>query len=327
VTEQIKSAEQPIIAVVGPTASGKSDLAIEIALRFDGEIINCDSVQVYSGLYIGTAKVPPEERRGVPHHLIDVVEPDAHFTAGDYSVRASELIWDIEARRKLAVLAGGTGFYLRALCAPLFESPPTDLGLRDRLGRIHARRGPAHIHRLLTRVDPVIAVRVPVNDWSRAIRALEFYFQTGQPISQHLMRRPSSPSFSSRLHMVALSPPRVALYERINERTDRMFRQGWVEEVQGLLDAGVPPSAKVFGAHGYRRILQYLRGKVGLEGAIELTRQDVRHYAKRQLTWFRREPQVAWFEGFGDDPSIQARVMEHVLSLFPIRCGKLIARQ
>ncbi|MBI3951453.1 MAG: tRNA (adenosine(37)-N6)-dimethylallyltransferase MiaA [Acidobacteria bacterium] len=315
-TQPTHSTDRPIIAVVGPTASSKSELGVEVALRFNGEIINCDSVQVYRGLYIGTAKVPPEERRGVPHHLIDIVDPTEHFTAGAYAMLASQTIEGIEARGKLAVLVGGTGFYLRALRAPLFDSPPTDLQLRRRLSQIVDRRGPEHIHRLLKRVDPNSAARIPIRDWARAIRALEFYFQTGQPMSQHLLLRPPSPPFASRLRLMALDSPREVLYQRINERTERMFEQGWVGEVQRLLDAGVPASAKAFGAHGYRRILQYLRGDITLERAIELTKQDVRHYAKRQLTWFRREPQVTWFEGFGDDPSVQARVIAHILSLF-----------
>lgn len=314
-TQPTNSIERPVIAVVGPTASGKSELGIEIALRFDGEIINCDSVQVYRGLYIGTAKVRPEERRGVPHHLVDIVEPTAHFTAGAYATLAAQTIEAIEARGKLAILVGGTGFYLRALRAPLFESPPTDLTLRRRLSHILDRRGPEHLHRLLARLDPDSAARISTRDWSRTIRALEFYFQTGEPMSRHLAHRPSPPPIASRLRLIALNPPREALYQRINDRTERMFEQGWVEEVRGLLERGVPASAKAFGAHGYRRILQYLRREMSLERAIELTKQDIRHYAKRQLTWFRREPHVTWFEGFGDDPSLQTQVMAHMLRL------------
>jgi tRNA dimethylallyltransferase len=314
---RIDSAERPILAVVGPTASGKSDLGIAIALRFDGEIINCDSVQVYRGLYVGTSKVPPEERRGIPHHLIDVIDPAEHFTAGAYARLASRTVEDIQGRGKRAIFVGGTGFYLRAARAPLFDSPPTDLRLRERLTRILNRRGPEHVHRLLARIDPAAAEQIPMNDWSRAIRTLEFYFQTGESIVQHLARRPSAPDFAARLRLIALNPPREQLYRRINDRAVRMFGQGWIEEVQSLLDAGVPASAKSLGAHGYRRILQYLRGEMLLERAIELTQQDVRHYAKRQLTWFRREPHVTWFDGFGDDPVLQTRVIAHILSLFP----------
>jgi tRNA dimethylallyltransferase len=315
VNQQPDSVQSPIIAVVGPTASGKSDLGIEIALRFDGEIINCDSVQVYRGLYVGTAKVPPEERRGVVHHLIDIVEPTEHFTAGAYAALAARTIEEIEARGRRPVLVGGTGFYLRALRAPLFESPPTDLELRRRLSEILNRRGPEYVHRLLARFDPDSAARISSKDWSRAIRALEVYFQTGEPMSRRLSHRPASPPFAARLRLMALDPPRQALYQRITERTERMVEQGWVDEVRELLAAGVPASAKALGAHGYRRILQYLRGEISLEHAIALTQQDVRHYAKRQLTWFRREPHVSWFTGFGDDPSVRVQVVTHILSL------------
>jgi tRNA dimethylallyltransferase len=306
---------RPIIAVVGPTASGKSDLGLEIAVRFDGEIINCDSVQVYRRLFVGTAKVPPEQRRGIPHHLIDIVEPAANFTAGEYAEMAAQKIEDIEGRGKLAVFVGGTGFYLRALRAPLFESPPTDLKLRERLHRILERRGPDHLHRMLARLDPEWAARIPPKDWSRTTRALEFCFQTGERFSQHLERRPAPPACAARLYLMALNPPRDELYERINRRTDLMFDQGWVEEIQALLGSGVPPTAKAFGAHGYRRILQHLSGEFPLDRAIELTKQDVRHYAKRQRTWFRREPQVTWFDGFGDDPDIQIQVIEQIRRL------------
>jgi tRNA dimethylallyltransferase len=307
---------QPVIAVVGPTASGKSELGIEIAIRFDGEIINCDSVQVYRRLYIGTAKVPTEQRRGVPHHLIDIVEPTVNFTAGEYAALACQQIGEIESRDRMAILVGGTGFYLRALRAPLFDSPSTDLELRERLRELIERHGPEHLHRMLTRFDPAAAARIPPKDWSRTTRALEFYFQTGTPISQAHGTEPLPPPFASRLYLMALSPPRQVLYARINKRTERMFERGWVDEVRALLDSGVPPTAKALGAHGYRRILQYLSGEFSLDRAIELTQQDVRHYAKRQLTWFRREPNVFWFEGFGDDPKIQAQVIEQILRCF-----------
>ncbi len=308
--ESSHSSHRPIIAVVGPTASGKSELGIAIAVHFDGEIINCDSVQVYRRLIIGTAKVPPDERRGIPHHLIDIVEPTEHFTAGDYARLAGQTIQHVEARGKLPILVGGTGFYLRALRVPLFDSPPTDLTLRRRLHRLFERRGAEHLHRVLARVDPASAERIAPRDWSRTMRALEFYFQTGEPISRHLGRRPAPPPFAARLRLIALHPPRDILYQRINERTERMFAEGWVDEVRQLLESGVPPTAKALGAHGYRRIVQYLQGEISLERAIELTKRDVRRYAKRQLTWFRREPRVTWFEGFGDDPQVQARVIE-----------------
>ncbi|MDW8239048.1 MAG: tRNA (adenosine(37)-N6)-dimethylallyltransferase MiaA [Acidobacteriota bacterium] len=315
-TQPSAATHRPILAVVGPTASGKSDLGIAIALRFDGEIINCDSVQIYRRLLVGTSKVPPEQQAGVPHHLIDIVEPTEHFTAGQYARLATEVIQEIEARGKLAILVGGTGFYLRATRLPLFDSPPTDLRLRQRLTAILKRHGPAHMHRLLHRIDRASAQQIPINDWARTIRALEFYLQTGESIVDHLNRRPPAPEFARRLRVIALNPPRAELYQRINARAMRMFEQGWVEEVKTLLAAGVPASAKALGAHGYRRIVQYLHGELSLEQAIELTQQDVRHYAKRQLTWFRREPDVTWFDGFGDDPAVQRRVIDYLCGLF-----------
>ncbi|HXF05428.1 MAG TPA: tRNA (adenosine(37)-N6)-dimethylallyltransferase MiaA [Blastocatellia bacterium] len=300
---------RPIPAIVGPTASGKSDLGMALARHFGGEIINCDSVQVYRRLEIGTAKVPMSWRHLVPHHLIDIVEPTENFTAGEYARRARAVIEEIEARGRLAILVGGTGFYLRALRQPLFESPPTDLELRQRLTRIRERWGTHHLYRMLCRVDPPTAGRLSPNDWSRITRALEYYFQTGRRLSENQIHRPPPPDCARRIVVIALDPPREELYRRINARAEAMFRQGLVDEVKSLLDAGIPPSAKAFGAHGYRRVIQYLQGKISLPQAIELTKQDTRHYAKRQLTWFRREPGVTWFKGFGDDPRIQATVI------------------
>ncbi|MCS6817514.1 MAG: tRNA (adenosine(37)-N6)-dimethylallyltransferase MiaA [Blastocatellia bacterium] len=312
---------RPILAVVGPTASGKSELGIVLAETFDGEIINCDSVQLYRGLYIGTAKVPPEKRRGITHHLIDVLEPTEHFTAGEYARRALSVIAEIEARGKLAILVGGTGFYIRALRQPLFPSPPTDLALRERLKRILERRGPEHLHRMLERVDREAAARIRPRDWSRTTRALEYFFQTGRRISDAQRERPAPPPLAHRLYLIALDPPREELYRRINRRAEEMFARGWIEEVQALLRSGVPETAKALQAHGYRRIVQYLRGEISLERAIELTQRDVRHYAKRQLTWFRREPNLTWFCGFGDDPNIQRAVIQMICARWglPVR--------
>lgn len=304
--------ERPILAVVGPTASGKSELGIALAEAFDGEIVNCDSVQLYRGLYVGTAKVPPEKRRGIPHHLMDVLDPTEHFTAGEYARLAASVIEQIEARGKLPLLVGGTGFYLRALRQPLFPCPPTDLTLRERLKRLLERRGPEHLHRMLQRVDPEAAARIPPRDWARTTRALEYFFQTGRRFSEAQRERPDPPALAHRLHVIALDPPRQELYHRINRRAQEMFARGWVEEVQALLRSGVPETAKAFQAHGYRRILQYVRGEISLERALELTQRDVRHYAKRQLTWFRREPNVTWFSGFGEDPDVQRAVIDFV---------------
>jgi tRNA dimethylallyltransferase len=301
--------QKPIFAIVGPTASGKSALGIELAHRFNGEIINCDSVQVYQRIEIATAKVSSEEQRGVPHHLIDFVPPDMTYTAGLWARDAARAIEEIEARGRTIFIVGGTGFYLRALREPLFESAPTDENLRRRLIAIRQRRGAEHLYRLLARLDPASAARLAPRDWSRVQRALEVRLQTGKTISEHQRAQTDAPTiYGARLRLFALAPPRAALYARINERTRAHFRAGLVEEVERLLREGVPADSNALGAHGYRRVVEFLCGARTLESAIEQTQTDVRRYAKRQMTWFRREPNVEWFEGFGDDPTIQARI-------------------
>ncbi|MCA1594448.1 MAG: tRNA (adenosine(37)-N6)-dimethylallyltransferase MiaA [Acidobacteria bacterium] len=303
-----------IITIVGPTASGKSELGISLALRVGGEIINCDSVQVYREIEIATAKVPLDERRGVPHHLVDFIPPEVNYTAGEWAREALRKIDEIEARGRAALLVGGTGFYLRALRQPFFESPPTDERLRRRLVKLRERRGPAHLHRILRRLDNESAARLHPRDWSRVQRALEVRLQTGQSLTAQRHARPLPPPQAARLRLFALTPPRAELYQRINERTKAHFRVGLVEEVQALLERGVPADSSALGAHGYRRVVEYLRGERTLESAVEQTSLDVRHYAKRQLTWFRREPCVEWVEGFGDDPLVQELVAARILN-------------
>lgn len=297
---------KPVIAVMGPTASGKSELGIAIALHLGGEIINCDSVQVYREIEIATAKIPFEERRGIPHHLLDFVPPEQPYTAADWAKDAAREIHAIEARGKVAILVGGSGFYLRALRQPFFPSPPTDPAIRDRLIAIRTRRGPEYLHRILQRFDPATADRLPPRDWSRVQRALEVRLQTGKPLSAQQPAREEPPEAAGRLRIIALGPPRDELYERINRRAEQHFAAGLVDEVRELLDRGVPADSSALGAHGYRRVVEYLRGERTLESAIEQTKLDVRHYAKRQLTWLRREDGVEWLSGFGTEPSIQA---------------------
>jgi tRNA dimethylallyltransferase len=299
-----------IIAIVGPTASGKSELGIEIALQLNGEIINCDSVQVYQEIQIATAKVPMAERRGVPHHLIDFVPPDVTFTAADWARAAIPTIETIEARGHAAILVGGTGFYLRALRRPFFPSPDTDEELRGRLTKIRERHGPVWLHQILRRLDSKEAANLNVRDWPRVQRAIEFYLQTGERISAQRPARPEPPALAKRIRVIALNPPRQELYARINARTEKHFADGLVEEVRDLLARGVPTRSSALGAHGYRRVVEYLSGQRDLASAIAQTKLDVRHYAKRQVTWFRQEPGVAWIEGFGDDPATQQRVVE-----------------
>ena len=302
----------PVIAIVGPTASGKSTLGIEVALELNGEIINCDSVQVYKEIQIATAKVPLEERKGIPHHLIDFVSPDVNYTAGEWAREAAAKIEEIEARGRVPLLVGGTGFYLRALRQPFFVSPPTDESLRRRINRIRERHGPEHLHRLLKRIDPLAAQQFYPRDWPRIQRAIEVYLQTGQSIVDQKSDRPEPHESSRRLRILALNPPRDELYRRINERTEAHFEAGLVEEVQHLLARGFSPSSNALGAHGYRRVVEYLQGLRDLESAIEQTRLDVRHYAKRQLTWFRHEADVEWFHGFGEENAVLRSVLESI---------------
>lgn len=298
-----------IIAIVGPTASGKSELAIAVALRLGGEIINCDSVQVYQEIQIATAKVPLEERRGILHHLIDFVPPSINFTAVDFARTATKKIEEIEGRGNIAMLVGGTGLYLRALRQPFFPSPATDDELRARLSAIRGRRGPEHLHKILKKFDPEEASKLTQRDWPRVQRAIEFYLQTGERISSQRPMREQPPEFADRIKVFALNPPREELYRRINARTESHFGNGLVDEVGTLLAEGVPANSNALGAHGYRRVVEYLRGERDLPSAIEQTKRDVRHYAKRQLTWFRREPGVQWLDGFGDDPQTQEELL------------------
>ena len=304
--------ENPVIAIVGPTASGKSTLGIEVALQLNGEIINCDSVQVYTEIQIATAKVPLDERKGVPHHLIDFVSPNVNYTAGEWAREAAQKIEEIESRGRVPLLVGGTGFYLRALRQPLFASPPTDESLRQRLTRSREKRGPEHLHRLLNRLDPSAARQLYPRDWPRVQRALEVYLQTGKSIVDQQPERPEPHESSRRLRILALNPPRAELYQRINERTEAHFRAGLVDEVRDLLARGFSPASNALGAHGYRRVVECLQGLRDLDSAVEQTKLDVRHYAKRQLTWFRHEAGVEWFNGFGEENGILRSVLETI---------------
>ena len=298
-----------VIAIVGPTASGKSTLGIDVALRLDGEIINCDSVQVYQGIQIATAKVPLAERRSVPHHLIDFVSPNINYTAGDWAREAAAVIEDVQRRGRVPILVGGTGLYLRAFRNPFFASPQTDEELRSRLNDLRERRGPEHLHALLRRLDSASALELYPRDWPRVQRAIEVRLQTGEAMSGKKSTRPEPHESARLLRLVVLNPPRAALYERINERTEKHFGEGLVEEVKTLLASGVPAASNALGAHGYRRVVEYLEGKRDLASAIEQTKLDVRHYAKRQLTWFRREPGAEWFAGFGEDEEVEQSVL------------------
>ena len=299
--------KKPIYAIVGPTASGKTEIGIALALRLgNGEIINCDSVQIYKEIQIATAKPSAEERRGVPHHLIDYVSPNVNYTAADWAQDAGEKIEEIEARNKIPILVGGTGFYLRALREPFFDSPKTDARLREKLRRIREKKSAEHLYKILCRVDKTAAAKLPPRDYVRVSRALEVYFQTGNPISEIQPNRSEPPEFANRIKIFALNPPREILYERINRRAEQHYENGLVEEVKHLRETGLPDDTNALGAHGYKRVCEFLRGERTLESAIEQSKQDVRNYAKRQMSWFRREAGVVWLEGFGNQAETQA---------------------
>lgn len=301
--------QKPIYAIVGPTASGKTEIGVALAVRLgNAEIINCDSVQVYKEIQIATAKPSADEMRGVPHHLIDYVAPDVKYTAADWARDADEKLGEIEAGNKIPILVGGTGFYLRALRKPFFESPKTDERLREKLSQIKNKKGAEHLHKILKRVDKTSAAKLFPRDYARVSRALEVYFQTGKPISEIQPNRSEPPEFASRIKIFALNPPRDRLYDRINLRAERHFENGLVEEVKRLRDAGLPDETNALGAHGYRRVCEFLRGERTLESAIEQSKQDVRNYAKRQMSWFRREAGAVWLEGFGNEAKTQAEL-------------------
>ena len=306
------SSNDPVVAIVGPTASGKSTLAIDVALRLNGEIINCDSVQVYKEIEIATAKVPLAERKGIPHHLIDFVSPMVNYTAGEWAREAAQVIEEIESRGRMPLLVGGTGFYLRALRRPFFTSPPTDASLRDRITAVRELHGPEYLHRLLKRVDPLAALRFFPRDWPRVQRALEVRLQTGRSITEKFDQRPEPHESTRRLRILALNPPRTELYERINQRTEMHFAAGLVDEVKTLINKSVPAYSNALGAHGYRRVVEFLQSKRTLDSAIEQTKLDVRHYAKRQLTWFRHEADIEWIQGFGEEIEVLESVLERL---------------
>jgi tRNA dimethylallyltransferase len=306
--------ETPLVAIAGPTGSGKSDLALAVAAEFDGEVVNCDSLQVYRYFNIGTAKLPVEERRGIPHHLIDIVDPDELFTAGEYARLARETIRDIAARGRLPVIAGGTGFYLRALVDGLFEGPARDQQLRDRLAAREMRRQ-GSLHHLLTRLDRDAASKIHRNDVPKVTRALEVCLLTRRPVSE-LFREGRDELRGFRVLKLGLFPDRDALYDRLNVRCERMFDAGLVEEVEGILARGFAETCKPFESHGYKQSLQLLSGELNRKEAIFYAQRNTRNYAKRQVTWFRREPKLEWIKGFGDAAAVCDTVLTRARAFF-----------
>ena len=296
---------KPLIAIVGPTGSGKSSLAVRLARRFDAEIINCDSVQVFRFFNIGTAKAPESERQGIPHHLIDAFDPDQVFTAGDFSRAGRRLLHEITGRGRLPLVAGGTGFYLRALVDGLAPGPARDEELRARLLAREQRRA-GSLHRLLRRFDPATAARIHSNDTPKIVRAVEICLAARKSATEVFAAgRDALEGF--RVLKIGIFPDRDKLYARLEARLEVMFAQGLLEETASILARGYPETAKPFESIGYKQALQVLKGELSLKDAIFYARRDTRRYAKRQMTWFRQEPGLEIFRGFGDDPAVAER--------------------
>jgi tRNA dimethylallyltransferase len=299
-----------LVVILGPTASGKTVLSLHVAERLQGEIISCDSVAVYRDLEIGTAKPSQEERRRVPHHLIDVAGPEEVITAGDYSRLARQAVGGISARARLPIVAGGSGLYLRALLEGLFPGPPRSEELRSRLRERAAERGTEYLHKLLRRLDPGAAQTIHANDVPKVVRALEVSISARAPMTG-LWQQGRDPLQGFRILRVGLNPDREALYARINQRAQEMFSAGLLEETRMLIER-YGSSVWPLNSLGYKQAMQHLRGELSLEQAIVAAQQGHRNYAKRQMTWFRREPDVHWIEDFGSNTAAQKQIVDFV---------------
>jgi tRNA dimethylallyltransferase len=311
--------EHPLIVLVGPTASGKTSLSIHLAQQFNGEIISCDSVAVYREMEIGTAKPTHEERALIPHHMIDIARPDESCTAGDYSRQAREALAGITERGHLPIVAGGTGLYLRALIDGLFPAPPPTPGQRERLRNLASTRGPAYLHRLLNRLDPTAAAAIHANDIPKVIRAIEVSLATGQSLNAS-KRIPMTEQWQQgrdaltgyRILRLGLNPARPLLYERINQRAAAMFDRGLIEETERLI-ARYGEACRPLSSLGYAEASAVLRNELTREQAVTQAQQGHRNYAKRQLTWFRREADMHWLPGSGGDTDISDQA-HHLVS-------------
>lgn len=306
------AANPPLVAIVGPTASGKSALGIFLAQQFGGEVIACDSTQLYRGFDIGTAKPTLDERADVKHHLLDILEPTEESTAGGYRERAIAILDELRARSCLPIFTVGTGLYLRALLDGLADLPLRSEEIRESLRASAAERGRGHLHKMLEHLDPHSAKQISASDEQKLIRAIEICMLTRKPLSD-LHRAGRNPLTGWRTIRIGLQPDREALNQRIRARTDKMLQDGWVKEVSRLLASGLPDNAKPFQFIGYRELRSCLRGEIMLDAARIAIQQGTRQYAKRQLTWFRREANVHWLTGFGDERSLQANARGFLL--------------
>jgi len=306
--------EPLLVVVLGPTASGKTALALALAERFRGEIVNCDSVAMYREFDIGTAKPTVEERGRAPHHLLDCVEPTSHVTAGEYARQARQAVDEIKTRGHLPIVAGGTGLYLRALLEGLFSGPQRSEVLRERLREANETRGGNYLHRILRRLDRTPAEKIHANDTPKLIRAIEVCLASRSKITDLWQERGRDPLRGFRILRLGLAPDRQALYARINRRAQQMFDAGLIEETRRLVEKYGSAAGPV-SSPGYKQAVEFIRGELTREQALQAAQQAHRNYAKRQITWFRREPEVHWLQGFGDDAAIQREAADRVASL------------